>query len=766
MGLLFYFKSIYSVDRVFREEIGMETKVRTNVIKRNGQEVEFDITKIVNAIEAANREVDPIHQMNPYQIQAIADKIAAEVVKIKRAVNVEDIQEMVETGIMEMRGFEVAQKYIRYRYKRSLARNANTTDEGILSLIDQANEEVKQENSNKNPVINSTQRDYMAGEVSKDLTRRILLPEEIVKAHEEGLIHFHDSDYYAQREHNCDLINLEDMLQNGTVISETMIEKPHSFFTACNVTTQIVAQVASNQYGGQSFTLSHLAPFVDVSRQKIRKAVLEERELCGESADDEIVDRITERRLQEEIRSGIQTIQYQLITLMTCNGQAPFVTMFMYLDEVPEGRLRDDLASIIREVLLQRMRGVKNEKGVWITPAFPKLIYVLDEDNITEDAPYWELTELAAECTSKRLVPDYISAKKMKEYKNGDVFPCMGCRSFLTPDLKGLGENGKHKYYGRFNQGVVTINLVDVACSSYGDMDKFWEILEERLELCHRALRCRHERLLGTVSDVAPILWQHGALARLKKGETIDKLLFDNYSTISLGYAGLYEMCMRMTGKSHTDEETGRPFALKVMQRLNEKCEEWRAAENISYSIYGTPMESTTYKFAKCLQKRFGVIPGVTDKNYITNSYHVHVSEKVDAFQKLSFEADFQKLSPGGAISYVEVPNLQNNIPAVLSIMRYIYDHIMYAELNTKSDYCQVCGYDGEIKIRENENGKLIWECPNCGNHDQEKLFVARRTCGYIGTQFWNQGRTQEIRDRVLHVSTAKREAGCKSVED
>ena len=686
--------------------------------------------------------------------------------KIKRAVNVEDIQEMVETGIMEMRGFEVAQKYIRYRYKRSLARNANTTDEGILSLIDQANEEVKQENSNKNPVINSTQRDYMAGEVSKDLTRRILLPEEIVKAHEEGLIHFHDSDYYAQREHNCDLINLEDMLQNGTVISETMIEKPHSFFTACNVTTQIVAQVASNQYGGQSFTLSHLAPFVDVSRQKIRKAVLEERELCGESADDEIVDRITERRLQEEIRSGIQTIQYQLITLMTCNGQAPFVTMFMYLDEVPEGRLRDDLASIIREVLLQRMRGVKNEKGVWITPAFPKLIYVLDEDNITEDAPYWELTELAAECTSKRLVPDYISAKKMKEYKNGDVFPCMGCRSFLTPDLKGLGENGKHKYYGRFNQGVVTINLVDVACSSYGDMDKFWEILEERLELCHRALRCRHERLLGTVSDVAPILWQHGALARLKKGETIDKLLFDNYSTISLGYAGLYEMCMRMTGKSHTDEETGRPFALKVMQRLNEKCEEWRAAENISYSIYGTPMESTTYKFAKCLQKRFGVIPGVTDKNYITNSYHVHVSEKVDAFQKLSFEADFQKLSPGGAISYVEVPNLQNNIPAVLSIMRYIYDHIMYAELNTKSDYCQVCGYDGEIKIRENENGKLVWECPNCGNRDQEKLFVARRTCGYIGTQFWNQGRTQEIRDRVLHVSTAKREAGCKSVAD
>ena len=743
-----------------------ELLIRTNVIKRNGQEVKFDIQKIVNAIQKANHEVAPVHQMNEYQIRGAAEKVARQIGSSKHAVNVEDIQDMVETAIMEMRGYEVAQKYVRYRYKRELARKSNTTDDEILSLIDQANEELKQENSNKNPVINSTQRDYMAGEVSRDLTKRLLLPEDIVKAHEEGVIHFHDSDYYAQKEHNCDLIDLEDMLQNGTVISETMIEKPHSFFTACNVTTQIVAQVASNQYGGQSFTLSHLAPFVDVSRQKIRKAVLEERELCGESADDEIVDRITERRLKEEIRSGIQTIQYQLITLMTCNGQAPFVTMFMYLDEVPEGRLRDDLASIIREVLLQRMRGVKNEKGVWITPAFPKLIYVLDEDNISEDAPYWELTELAAECTSKRLVPDYISAKKMKEYKNGDVFPCMGCRSFLTPDLKGLGENGKHKYYGRFNQGVVTINLVDVACSSYGDMDKFWEILEERLELCHRALRCRHERLLGTVSDVAPILWQHGALARLKKGETIDKLLFDNYSTISLGYAGLYEMCMRMTGKSHTDEETGRPFALKVMQRLNEKCEEWRAAENISYSIYGTPMESTTYKFAKCLQKRFGVIPGVTDKNYITNSYHVHVSEKVDAFQKLSFEADFQKLSPGGAISYVEVPNLQNNIPAVLSIMRYIYDHIMYAELNTKSDYCQVCGYDGEIKIRENENGKLVWECPNCGNRDQEKLFVARRTCGYIGTQFWNQGRTQEIRDRVLHVSTAKREAGCKSVTD
>lgn len=743
----------------------METTVRTNVIKRNGQEVGFDVMKIVNAIDAANKEVDRIHQLNVYQIQAIADKIAGEVARTTHAVNVEDIQEMVETGIMEMRGFEVAQKYIRYRYKRSLARKANTTDEGILSLIDQANEEVKQENSNKNPVINSTQRDYMAGEVSKDLTRRILLPEEIVSAHEQGIIHFHDSDYYAQREHNCDLINLEDMLQNGTVISETMIERPHSFFTACNVTTQIVAQVASNQYGGQSFTLSHLAPFVDVSRQKIRKAVLEEREACGESTEEAIISKIVERRLAEEIRSGIQTIQYQLITLMTCNGQAPFVTMFMYLDEVPEGRTRDDLAAIIREVLLQRMRGVKNEKGVWITPAFPKLIYVLDEDNITEDAPYWSLTELAAQCTAKRMVPDYISAKKMKEYKNGDVYPCMGCRSFLTPDTEGLGENGAHKYYGRFNQGVVTINLVDVACSSYGDMDKFWKLLDERLELCHRALRCRHERLMGTVSDVAPILWQHGALARLKKGEAIDRLLFNNYSTISLGYAGLYEMCMRMTGKSHTAPEA-KPFALEVMQRLNDKCAEWRAAENISYSLYGTPMESTTYKFAKCLQKRFGIIKDVTDKNYITNSYHVHVSEKIDAFRKLNFEAEFQKLSPGGAISYVEVPNMQNNIPAVLAVMRYIYDNIMYAELNTKSDYCQVCGYDGEIKIRENENGKLVWECPNCGNRDQEKMFVARRTCGYIGTQFWNQGRTQEIRDRVLHVSSPKLESGCKSTAE
>ena len=591
----------------------------------------------------------------------------------------------------------------------------------------------------------------MAGEVSKDLTRRLLLPEDIVHAHEDGIIHFHDSDYYAQKEHNCDLINLEDMLQNGTVISETMIEKPHSFFTACNVTTQIVAQVASNQYGGQSFTLSHLAPFVDISRQKIREAVIEERKETGENMDEEIIAKIVNRRLKEEIKSGIQTIQYQLITLMTCNGQAPFVTMFMYLDEVEKGPVRDDLAMIIEEVLRQRMQGVKNEKGVWITPAFPKLIYVLDEDNIHENSPYYYLTELSAKCTAKRMVPDYISAKKMKEYKGGDVYPCMGCRSFLTEDKEGLGENGKHKYYGRFNQGVVTINLVDVACSSDGDMEKFWEILDERLELCHRALRLRHERLLGTVSDVAPILWQYGALARLKKGETIDKLLFNNYSTISLGYAGLYEMCVRMLGVSHTTEQ-GREFSLKVMEKLNDSCKKWREVENISYSVYGTPMESTTYKFAKALKKRFGEIPGVTDKNYITNSYHVHVSEKIDAFSKLSFEADFQKLSPGGAISYVEVPNLQNNIPAVLSLMKFIYENIMYAELNTKSDYCCACGYDGEIQIIEDSYGKLQWRCPNCGNTNQDLLSVARRTCGYIGTQFWNQGRTQEIKDRVLHL--------------
>ena len=729
----------------------MSTDVKNNVIKRNGKEVIFDEAKIVSAIRKANQSVDKLHQMNDYQIKAVADTIASTVDKATHAINVEDIQDMVETGIMEMRGYEVAQKYVRYRYKRELTRKSNTTDNGILSLIEHINEEVKQENSNKNPVINSTQRDYMAGEVSKDLSRRVLLPEEIVHAHEEGIIHFHDTDYYAQKEHNCDLINLEDMLQNGTVISETMIEKPHSFFTACNVTTQIVAQVASNQYGGQSFTLAHLAPFVDISRKKLRKNVIEERKECGESLDEAIIDKVVERRLREEVKSGIQTIQYQLITLMTCNGQAPFVTVFMYLDEVPEGQTRDDLALIIEEVMIQRMQGVKNEKGVWITPAFPKLIYVLDEDNITEDSKYWHLTELAAKCTAKRMVPDYISAKIMKQMKNGNVYPCMGCRSFLTVEDSQRNADGSHKFYGRFNQGVVTINLVDVACSSDGDMEKFWKILEERLELCHRALRCRHERLLGTISDVAPILWQNGALARLKKGETIDKLLFDGYSTISLGYAGLHEMCVRMMGKSHTSPE-GKEFALKVMQRLNDKCAEWKKAENISYSVYGTPMESTTYKFAKCLQKRFGIIKGVTDKNYITNSYHVHVTEEIDAFSKLKFEAEFQKLSPGGAISYVEVPNMQNNIPAVLSVMKFIYDNIMYAELNTKSDYCECCGYDGEIKIVEDETGKLIWECPNCGNRNQDKMSVARRTCGYIGTQFWNQGRTQEIRDRVLHL--------------
>ena len=728
-----------------------EVLLMKNVIKRNGKEVKFDLSKIIHAIEKANNEVDAIYQLNAAQIQAAADSVAKKIQSKTYAVNVEEIQDMVETAIMEMRGYEVAQKYVRYRYKREMARKANSTDEDILALIDQANEELKQENSNKNPVINSTQRDYMAGEVSKDLTKRLLLPEDIVHAHEEGIIHFHDSDYYAQKEHNCDLINLEDMLQNGTVISETMIEKPHSFFTACNVTTQIVAQVASNQYGGQSFTLSHLAPFVDISRKKIREAVMEERKETGEPMEDAIIDKIVNRRLKEEIKSGIQTIQYQLITLMTCNGQAPFVTMFMYLDEVEEGPLRDDLAMIIEEVLRQRMQGVKNEKGVWITPAFPKLIYVLDEDNIHEKSPYYYLTELSAECTAKRMVPDYISAKKMKEYKGGDVYPCMGCRSFLTEDKEGLGEGGKHKYYGRFNQGVVTINLVDVACSSEGKEEAFWKILDERLELCHKALRLRHERLRGTVSDVAPILWQYGALARLKKGETIDKLLYNNYSTISLGYAGLYEMCVRMLGVSHTTEE-GRAFSLKVMEKLNDACAKWRKEENISYSVYGTPMESTTYKFAKALKKRFGIIPGVTDKNYITNSYHVHVSEKIDAFSKLAFEADFQKLSPGGAISYVEVPNLQNNIPAVLSLMKFIYENIMYAELNTKSDYCCACGYDGEIQIVEDSYGKLQWRCPNCGNTNQDLLSVARRTCGYIGTQFWNQGRTQEIKDRVLHL--------------
>ena len=725
--------------------------MRLKVIKRNGEEVSFEISKIKNAITKANHEIPKIHQLNSYQIDAIANTIEKQLLELPHAANVEDIQDMVEKGIMEMRGYEVAQKYVRYRFKRELARKANTTDNGILSLIDRMNEEVKQENSNKNPVINSTQRDYMAGEVSKDLTMRLLLPEEVVRAHKEGIIHFHDSDYFAQREHNCDLIDLEDMLQNGTVISETMIEKPHSFYTACNITTQIVAQVASNQYGGQTFTLSHLAPFVEISRKKIRENTIRLRREMNESMDDNIINRITEEQLKDEITRGIQTIQYQLITLMTCNGQAPFVTVFMYLGEVPDGQTRKDLAMIIEEVMRQRMQGVKNKNGVWITPAFPKLIYVLDEDNITPDAPYWYLTELAAQCTAKRMVPDYISAKVMKELKRGQVYPCMGCRSFLTVEDSQKNKDGSHKFYGRFNQGVVTINLVDVACTAGGDMDQFWQVLEERLELCHRALRCRHERLLGTPSDVAPILWQNGALARLEKGEKIDRLLYDGYSTISLGYAGLCEMTMRMMGKPHTDREA-KEFALKVMQRLNDKCAQWKEAEHISYSVYGTPMESTTYRFAKCLQKRFGILPGVTDKNYITNSYHIHVTEEIDAFAKLKFEAEFQRLSPGGAISYVEVPNMQHNIPAVLSVMQFIYDNIMYAELNTKSDYCECCGFDGEILVQEDESGKLVWECPNCGNHDQNKLTVARRTCGYIGTQFWNQGRTQEIRDRVLHL--------------
>ena len=729
----------------------METITR-RVIKRNGEEVVFDVQKILNAIRKANNEVEPIHRLNEYQIEAVGKIVMDQICQSNHATAVEDIQDMVERGIMEMRGYEVAQIYVRYRYKRDMARKANTTDDGILALIDQINEEVKQENSNKNPTINSTQRDYMAGEVSKDLTRRILLPDEITQAHEQGIIHFHDSDYFAQKEHNCDLINLKDMLENGTCISETKIDPPHSFYTACNVTTQIVAQVASNQYGGQSFSLGHLAPFVQVSRDKITEEVMKERDEVGVNYSDEQLKMIVERRLRDEITRGIQTIQYQLITLMTCNGQAPFVTMFMYLDEVPEGQTRDDLAVLIEEVLKQRIQGVKNEKGVWITPAFPKIIYVLDEDNVTPDSKYWDLTVLSAKCTAKRMVPDYISAKVMREMKNGCVYPCMGRRSFLTVEDSQRNPDGSYKFYGRFNQGVVTINLVDVACSSNGDMDLFWKILDERLELCHRALRCRHERLLGTPSDVAPILWQNGALARLKKGETLDKLLYNGYSTISLGYAGLYEMCVRMTGKSHTDPEA-KPFALKVMQKLNDKCAEWKAAENISYSVYGTPMESTTYKFAKCLQKRFGIIKGVTDKNYITNSYHVHVTEKIDAFSKLKFESEFQKLSPGGAISYVEVPNLQDNIEAVIQVMKFIYDNIMYAELNTKSDYCECCGYNGEIQIVTDEkNGKLVWECPSCGNRNQDKMSVARRTCGYIGTQFWNQGRTQEIKDRVLHL--------------
>lgn len=723
------------------------------VIKRNGEEAEFNKQKIYNAVSAANKEVELIHQLSTYQIEAVTQNVTEKIFAASHAVSVEDIQDMVEIAIMEMRGYEVAQKYVRYRHNRELARKSNTTDDGILSLINLSNEEIKQENSNKNPTVNSTQRDYMAGEVSKDLTMRVLLPEDIVKAHKEGIIHFHDSDYFAQKMYNCCLVNLKDMFENETVISGTKIETPKSFYTGCNVATQIVAQVASNQYGGQTITLSDLAPFVDVSRKKITQKVKEELAESGLSATDKQISKIVHKRLKEEIKSGIQTIQYQLVTLMTTNGQTPFVSIFMYLDEVPEGQTRDDLALIIEEVLRQRIQGVKNEKGVWVTPAFPKLLYILDEDNIHEDSKYWYLTELAAKCTAKRMVPDYISAKIMKEIKNGEVYPCMGCRSFLTVEDGIRNPDGSRKFYGRFNQGVVTINLVDVACSSYGDMDKFWKILDERLELCHKALRYRHERLLHTKSDVAPILWQNGAIARLEKGETIDKLLYGGYSTISLGYAGLYEMCVRMTGHSHTDPEA-KDFALSVMQKLNDKCKEWRVAENIGYSVYGTPMESTTYKFAKCLQKRFGFIPGVTDKNYITNSYHVHVTEEIDAFSKLKFESEFQKLSPGGAISYVEVPNLQNNIPAVLSLIKFIYNNIMYAELNTKSDYCEVCGYDGEIQIVEDESGKLIWECPNCGNRDQNKMSVARRTCGYIGTQFWNQGRTQEIKDRVMHLST------------
>ena len=726
--------------------MGSAKKIR--VIKRNGEEVAFHLSKIENAIAAANKEVDRLHQMNDYQVKAVAENVTKQIEAMTHAVHVEDIQDMVETGIMEMRGYEVAQKYVRYRYKRELTRKSNTTDNGILALIDNINEEVNQENSNKNPVINSTQRDYMAGEVSKDLTRRLLLPADIVEAHEKGIIHFHDSDYFAQREHNCDLINLEDMLQNGTVISETLIEKPHSFFTACNVTTQIVAQVASNQYGGQSFTLAHLAPFVDISRKKLRKNVVKERKVIGESMDDAIIDKITEMRLYDEIKQGIQTIQYQLVTLMTCNGQAPFVTVFMYLDEVPEGQTRDDLALVIEEVLKQRIQGVKNEKGVYITPAFPKLIYVLEEDNIHEESKYWYLTKLAAQCTAKRMVPDYISEKIMKKLKDGNCYPCMGCRSFLTVYHD---ENDKPKFYGRFNQGVVTINLVDVACSSGKDMEKFWEIFDERLELCHEALMYRHNRLKGTPSDVAPILWQNGALARLKKGETIDKLLYGGYSTISLGYAGLCECTYYMKGVTHTDPN-GTEFALKLMTYLRDTCNRWAKETNIDFSLYGTPLESTTYKFAKNLQKRFGKIKGVTDKNYITNSYHVHVTENINAFDKLKFEAQFQELSPGGAISYVEVPDMNDNIPAVLSVMQFIYDNIMYAELNTKSDYCQVCGYTGQIQIITDDDGKLIWECPNCGNRNQDKMNVARRTCGYIGTQFWNQGRTQEIKERVLHL--------------
>ena len=716
------------------------------IIKRNGAEESFDTLKIVNAVQKACNATENAY-LAPEQLTDIADYVEYKCNKLGRAVSVEEIQDMVENQLMAIGAFAIAKNYVRYRYDRSLVRRANTTDNRILSLIECNNEEVMQENSNKNPTVNSVQRDYMAGEVSKDLTRRLLLPEDIVEADKQGIIHFHDSDYFAQHMHNCDLVNLEDMLQNGTVISETLIERPHSFSTACNIATQIIAQVASNQYGGQSISLAHLAPFVQVSRVKIRQEVIGEMKDLGIAVTEDQIDKLTEERLRREITKGIQTIQYQVVTLLTTNGQAPFVTVYMYLDEAKNPQEKKDLAMIIEETLKQRYLGVKNEAGVWITPAFPKLIYVLDEDNITPDAPYYYLTELAAKCTAKRMVPDYISAKKMRELK-GDVYTCMGCRSFLTPYVD--PKTNQPKYYGRFNQGVVTVNLVDVACSSGGNMEKFWKIFDERLELCHRALVCRHERLEGTPSDVAPILWQHGALARLKKGETIDELLHGGYSTISLGYAGLCECVRYMTGKSHTDP-SATPFALEVMQHMNDVCNEWKAEHNVDFSLYGTPLESTTYKFAKCLQKRFGLIPGVTDKNYITNSYHVHVTENIDAFEKLKFEAQFQKLSPGGAISYVEVPNMQQNLDAVLAVMQYIYDNIMYAELNTKSDFCQVCGYTGEIQIVE-EDGKLIWECPNCGNHDQDKMNVARRTCGYIGTQFWNQGRTQEIKERVLHL--------------
>ena len=722
------------------------------VIKRNGSEVTFDITKIIAAITKANESVDESIRMTPMQIQRIAESVELSCLKMNRSPSVEEIQDLVEYQIMAHGAYEIAKNYVTYRYTRSLVRRSNTTDEKILSLIECCNEEAKQENANKNPVVNSTQRDYMAGEVSRDITERILLPQEIVDAHREGIIHFHDADYYAQHMHNCDLVNLEDMLQNGTVITGTLIERPHSFATACNIATQIVAQVASNQYGGQSISLTHLAPFVQVSRNKIRASVREEFDAVGVAVTEDKINAIAEKRLREEIRRGVQTIQYQVVTLLTTNGQAPFITVFMYLGEARSQQEKADLAVIIEEMLLQRYQGVKNEKGVWVTPAFPKLIYVLEEDNIHEDSKYWYLTELAAKCTAKRMVPDYISEKKMLELKvdkngEGHCYPCMGCRSFLTPYVD---ENGKPKYYGRFNQGVVTVNLPDIALSSGGNIEKFWRIFDERMELCHRALLCRHERLKGTLSDAAPILWQYGACARLKKGEPIDKLLFGGYSTISLGYAGLYECVKYMTGKSHTDP-SATPFALEVMNALNAACRKWKAQHNIDFSLYGTPLESTTYKFAKCLQKRFGVVEGITDKGYVTNSYHVHVTEPIDAFKKLEFEAQFQHLSPGGAISYVEVPDMQNNLDAVLEVMKFIYDHIIYAELNTKSDYCQVCGWDGEIEIVE-QDGKLIWKCPQCGNTDQDKMNVARRTCGYIGTQFWNQGRTQEIKDRVLHL--------------